>query len=115
MNPIETMQEHRGPLARIARWCAGHRKTVLVGWLVIVVGVTMGSSAAGTKWANSSSSGNTESQRATNLLQHNFPTQAGDSDQIVLHARSGKLTDAAIRTRVTPMLAKVARLPHVTG
>jgi len=115
MSPNQTQADHRGPLARIARWCIGHRKTVLVIWVVALVGVLAVSNAVGTNYANNSSSGNTESQRATDLLTHSFPAQAGDTDQIVLHARAGALADPRIRSRVVPMLAKVARLPHVTG
>jgi putative drug exporter of the RND superfamily len=115
MTPSQTQADHRGPLARVARWCAGHRKAVLVTWVVALVGVLAVSSAVGTNYANNSSSGNTDSQRATDLLKRDFPAQAGDTDQIVLHARAGKVTDPGIRSRVAPMLAKVARLPHVTG
>jgi putative drug exporter of the RND superfamily len=115
MTPEQIHAEYSGPLARIARWSAGHRKTVLVGWLVVLIGVLGASSAVGTKYANSSSSGNTESQRATDLLKRDFPAQAGDTDQIVVHATGGKVTDPQIRSRVAPMLAKVATLPHVTS
>jgi putative drug exporter of the RND superfamily len=106
--------EHRGPLARIARWSVGHRKTVLVGWLVALVAVLGVSNAVGTNYANSSSSGNTDSQRATDLLKKDFPAQSGDTDQIVFHARDGKVTDPQVRSRIAPMLAMVATLPHVT-
>ena len=115
MSPNQTQADHRGPLARIARWCIGHRKTVLATWVVALIGVLAVSNAVGTNYANNSSSGNTESQQATDLLKRDFPAQAGDTDQIVLHARTGKVTDPGIRSRVAPMLAKVARLPHVTG
>jgi RND superfamily putative drug exporter len=115
MSPDQTQANGHGPLARIARWCAGHRKTVLLSWVVVMVGVLAISSAAGTNYANNSSSGNTESQRATDLLKHSFAAQAGDTDQIVLHARTGAIADPRIRSRVVPMLAKVARVPHVTG
>ncbi|HEY3192825.1 MAG TPA: hypothetical protein VGJ61_08585, partial [Solirubrobacterales bacterium] len=93
MSTSQTQNEHRGPLARIARWSAGHRKTVLVGWLVALVAVTGVSNAVGTNYANSSSSGNTDSQRATDLLKKSFPAQSGDTDQIVFHATGGKVTD----------------------
>jgi RND superfamily putative drug exporter len=115
MTATPTPTERRGPLARMARWSAGHRKTVLVAWVVGLVAVMGISNAVGTDYANSSSSGNTESQRATDLLKRDFPAQAGDTDQIVLHATDGKVTDPAVRSRVAPMLAKVATLPHVTG
>jgi putative drug exporter of the RND superfamily len=115
MTNSQTSSERRGPLARVARWCVGHRKTVLIGWIAILVAVSVVSSAVGTSYSNDSSSGNTESQRATDLLKRDFPAQAGDTDQIVLRARDGRVTDPAIRSRVEPMLRKAAGLPHVTG
>jgi RND superfamily putative drug exporter len=115
MSPDQIHADHTGPLARIARWSTGHRKTVLVAWIIGVVAVTAISGSVGTRYANSSSSGNTESQRATDLLKRDFPAQSGDTDQIVLHATSGKVTDPAVRSQVAPMLAKVSKLPHVSG
>src|SRR3954447_3671072 len=115
MSANQMQTEHRGPLARIARFSAGHRKTVLVGWLVALVAVLGVSNAVGTNYANSSSSGNTDSQRATDLLKKNFPAQSGDTDQIVFKATDGKVTDSQVRSRIAPMLAKVASLPHVAG
>jgi putative drug exporter of the RND superfamily len=115
MTATQMQEEHRGLLARIARWCAGHRKTVVVGWVVALVAVLGVSSAVGTRYANDFSSGNTESQRATDLLEQSFPALAGDTDQIVFRASDGKVTDPAVRSQIEPMLAKVAQLPHVTG
>src|SRR5712671_1746392 len=115
MSPEQIHADHSGPLARIARWCAGHRKTVLIAWIIGVVAVTAISSSVGTQYANSSSSGNTESQRATDLLKRDFPAQSGDTDQIVFHATAGKVTDPTIQSRIAPMLNKVATLPHVSG
>jgi putative drug exporter of the RND superfamily len=115
MSPDQIHAEHSGPLARIARWSATHRKTVLIAWIVALVGVLAVSNSVGTDYANSSSSGNTDSERATNLLKRDFPAQAGDTDQIVFHATDGKVTDSAVRSQVAPMLAKVAKLPHVSG
>jgi RND superfamily putative drug exporter len=104
-----------GALARLASWSTHHRRTVVLGWVAVLV-VTLGiSNAVGTGFTTNFSLGGTESQRATDLLQRDFPAQAGDEDAIVLHARQGKVTDPAIRDRVAPVLAKVAKLPHVTG
>src|SRR5205814_7927782 len=58
---------------------------------------------------------NTDSQRAVDLLQSRFPAQAGDSDQVVFHARHGKLTDASARAAIAPVLRRIERLPHVAG
>jgi RND superfamily putative drug exporter len=103
------------PLARLARWVTQHKRRVVLGWVAVLV-IALGiSNAVGTNYTTNFSLGGTESQRATDLLKRDFPAQAGDEDAIVLHARQGKVTDAAVRDRVEPVLAKVAKLPHVTG
>jgi RND superfamily putative drug exporter len=94
-----------GPLARVARWASRHRRTVMLGWIAVLVIATGAASAIGTDYASNFSLGGTESQRATDLLKRDFPAQAGDQDAIVLHARQGEVTDQAIRRRVEPVLA----------
>src|SRR5215218_2173589 len=103
------------PLARVARFCVDHRRLVLIGWVVVVIAALAISSAVGTRYATNFSLPGTESQRTTDLLKRDFPAQAGDTDQIVFAAKQGKVTDPAVRARIAPMLAKVERLPHVTG
>ena len=115
MSSIGGQQDKLGMVARVAQWASRHRRTVVIGWLVLLIGALGLSSAVGTKFANNFSLPGTESQRAADLLKRDFPAQAGDSDQIVVAARQGTVTDAAIRSRVAPMLASVAQLPHVTG
>src|ERR1700736_6867254 len=102
-------------VARVGSWAAGHRRLVVLGWIVALVGAFGASSAVGTNYSNSFSLKGTDSQRAVDLLKRDFPAQSGDSDQIVFHARSGSVTSAAVRARVTPVLARIARLPHVSG
>jgi RND superfamily putative drug exporter len=88
---------------------------VLIGWVTALVAVLAVSSAVGTSYTNDTSNGDTESQRATDLLKRDFPTEAGDTDQIVIHASDGKISDPDVRSQVEPMLAKVSRLPHVSA
>jgi putative drug exporter of the RND superfamily len=104
-----------GLIARVGDAVARHRRAVLIGWLVLIIGALGLSSALGSKYANNFSLPGTESQRAADLLARDFPAQAGDSDQIVLGAREGTVTEAAVRSRVAPMLSAVAKLPHVTS
>src|SRR6202162_2575281 len=104
-----------GIVARVGGWAAGHRRLVLLGWIVALVGAFGASSAVGTNYSNSFSLKGTDSQRAVDLLKRDFPAQSGDSDQIVLHARSGSVTEAAVKARVAPVLGQIARLPHVSG
>ena len=105
----------RGVVARVARWTLSHRRVTVVSWLVLLVAALGASGAVGSHYSNNNSLPGTESQRATDLLSRDFPAQAGDTDQIVLHSSSGRVTDPAVRARVAPMLAQVAHLPHVTG
>jgi RND superfamily putative drug exporter len=111
-----TPQETRlGVVARLGGWAARHRRIVLLGWIVAVVGAFAASSAVGTNYSNNFSLKGTESQRAVDLLKRNFPAQSGDSDQIVFHARSGSVTAPGVQSQVAPVLAQIARLPHVAG
>jgi putative drug exporter of the RND superfamily len=102
-------------VARVARWCVEHRRRALIGWIAALVAVLGASSAIGTHSATDFALNGTQSQRAEDLLKSDFPAQSGDVDQIVFHARGGAVTDPAIRARVAPVLARIARLPHVTG
>ncbi|HEY0517584.1 MAG TPA: MMPL family transporter [Solirubrobacteraceae bacterium] len=102
-------------MARVGRWAARHRRVVVIGWIVALVGAFAASSAVGTNYSNSFSLSGTESQRAVDLLKREFPAQSGDSDQIVFNARRGSISEAAVRARIVPVLERVARLPHVSG
>jgi putative drug exporter of the RND superfamily len=104
-----------GVVARAGSWASRHRRTVLIGWIVVLVASLGISRAVGSNFSNNFSLSGTESQRATDLLKRDFPAQSGDSDQIVLYAREGRITDPAVRARVEPMLAEVASLAHVSG
>jgi putative drug exporter of the RND superfamily len=115
MSATRQSQEKLGLVARVAQWVLGRRRGVVIGWLVLLIAALGVSGALGSRFANNFSLPGTESQRAADLLARDFPAQAGDSDQIVVAARQGTVTDAAVRSRVVPMLAEVARLPHVTG
>jgi RND superfamily putative drug exporter len=115
MSSTTPQERSLGIVARVGGWAAGHRRVVLVGWIVALVGAFAASSALGTNYSNSFSLKGTDSQRAVDLLKRNFPAQSGDSDQIVFHARSGSVTAAAVQARVAPVLAQIARLPHVSG
>jgi RND superfamily putative drug exporter len=102
-------------MLRIARWTMAHRRIVLVGWIVAAVGIFALSGAIGKKTASSFTLPGTGSQHAVNLLQEKFPAQAGDSDQVVFHTRTGKLATAGNRAAIDATLTKISRLPHVTG
>jgi RND superfamily putative drug exporter len=113
---MSSVAEHseKGLVARIAVWVTGRRRAVIFGWVVLLIGALGLSGSLGTKFANNFSLPGTQSQHAADLLRQDFPAQAGDSDQIVLGARTGTVTAPAVRSRVEAMLGEVAKLPHVT-
>jgi RND superfamily putative drug exporter len=102
-------------MLKLTRWTTAHRRLVVLAWIVLAAGVLAASQTVGTHNANNFSLPNTDSQRAVDLLHSRFPAQAGDADQIVFRTRTGTLTDASTRALVTPLLTRIARLPHVTG
>jgi len=110
-------QRNSGPgvVARLGIWASGHRRTVILGWIVLLVGASVASGAVGTNFQNSFSLPGTDSQRALNLLKRDFPAQAGDSDQIVIHSLQGDVRSPAVRARIEPMLREIATLPHVSA
>ena len=100
-------------MAGFARWCFVHRKAVLAGWLIALIGFFAIGQAVGSVYSQSESLPGTDSTQALSVLQKNYPAQAGDSDQIVVQAKQGTLRSPAAEAAVTSMLARVARLPHV--
>jgi RND superfamily putative drug exporter len=112
------MRDHQhqlGAVARVAVWTTRHRGLVLTGWLVVLVVALGASRVIGTSFSNDLALPGTPSQRAADLLQREFPAQAGDQDQIVFEATRGLVTARDVRARIAPRLASVARLPHVTA
>jgi RND superfamily putative drug exporter len=102
-------------LASFARWCFVHRKAVLAVWLIALIGFFAVGQLAGATYSQNDSLPGTDSTTALQVLTTHFPAQAGDSDQIVVQAKQGTLRSPAVQAAVTSMLARVAKLPHVTS
>jgi RND superfamily putative drug exporter len=100
-------------MAAVARWCFRKRWLVLAFWLIALLVFGAADRTVGAKYANNFSLPATDSSRALDILRTQFPAQAGDSEQIVVQAKTGTLNDAETRAEVEAMLARVAELPHV--
>ena len=109
--------EQRGSrsMRTLARTCYVHRRLVLLGWIVAIVGVTALHGAVGSSYRDNFKLPHTQSFDAIRLLQRNAPKASGDTDQLVIGARQGKVTDPAIRAKAQALLAQVAELPHVSS
>jgi len=99
----------------LARWCIAHRRRVVVAWVAVAVLVTVLAHAVGPNYVTAFGLPGTDSQRALDLLKQEFPAQSGDADTIVFHTSRGTIDSAAVRTAMSPLLARVSALPHVAG
>jgi RND superfamily putative drug exporter len=99
----------------LARWCFRHRRIVLASWIVALVGLSVIHAGAGSNYKDEFKLSGTDSFDALHLLQRSAPKSSGDQEQIVVKAKNGRITDAAVRQRVESMLGQVAKLPHVAS
>jgi hypothetical protein len=63
----------RSVLGHLAGWCYDHRRVVVIGWVAVVVAVIALATAAGSRFNDNFSAGNSQSQQAQNLLAQRFP------------------------------------------
>jgi len=99
----------------LARWCIAHRRRVVLAWIAVAVLVTVASHAVGPNYVTVYSLPGTQSQLAHDLLTKDFAAQSGDADAIVFHVSRGTIDSPAVRAAITPLLARVGMLPHVSG
>jgi len=102
-------------MLKLARWSTTHRKYVVIGWIVLLLGVNALAQKVGTSYSNNFTLPHSGAQQAADLLQRSFPQQAGDRDTIVFKVSSGSVLDPAVRARMSATFAEVARLPHVAS
>src|SRR5450631_3802893 len=98
-------------LARIAGWCHDHRWRVLIIWLVALVASNVFAQMAGSAFSNNLSGGTQEVQQ---ILNANFPSQAGSPAQVVVTTNT-PITDAANAARTTRLVAALRPLSHVSA
>jgi RND superfamily putative drug exporter len=98
---------------KVTRWCIAHRGRVFLAWIAVAVIATAIAGAAGRNYATNFSLPGTESQRALDLLKHEFPSQSGDVDTIVFRVDSGTVDSPEVKGGIAKLLDKVRRDPHV--
>jgi putative drug exporter of the RND superfamily len=104
-----------GVLYRIAHFCVRRRFAVAIVWVVAAVVLVGVSHQLGDNTNDNLSLPGTNSQRATDLLTKSFPTQANGTSPIILHARSGSLTDSKYSSAVNTAASDLAKAPHVAS
>jgi putative drug exporter of the RND superfamily len=96
-----------------ATWCTGHRKTVIIGWIVALIGVGMVAGSVGSDFSEEFKLPASDSQEAFDLLKTKFPQQSGDTATIVFKADGG-VESAAVKSKMEGVFADVAKLPHIS-
>jgi RND superfamily putative drug exporter len=103
-----------GPLGRIARATFRNRGRTVLAWLAaLVVAVLLSMSFGGDFKADYSAPGS-DSKQAQNLLEDRFPSQAGDTVDVVVRADAG-VQDPATQQRVSDLLAQLGGVDHVVS
>jgi RND superfamily putative drug exporter len=97
-------------MATLARWCVRHRFIVLSAWLVVLVGLAVGSRALGSGYTSGFSLPGTESAQAQQLLNSSGTLGQSGGNIVVVHVKDGSLTDATTR-----LLGDIAKVPGVSA
>ena len=102
---------------RIAGWSAGHRKTVVIGWLLLVAAVFLGGQALGTRSLPQYDAG--QSGQAERVLNQVSPAQYnGSPEKVLIQAKKPGATfatfatDPAMRQAASQVAAALAALPR---
>ncbi|RKR86607.1 RND superfamily putative drug exporter [Micromonospora pisi] len=110
--PTETRRTE-GLLARLARFCYGRRRLVLLTWIVGVVAVSILGFGYGAAPDNDFSGGDSESAKTQELIEKHFPEQQGDTLTLAIKAEKG-IDDPVTRLKIEKVLADLAASP-ITG
>jgi len=105
-----------GILYRLGRAAVRRRRLTVVAWGLVAVGVIALAQTAGGSMSDTFEIPSTESQRALDVLEEDFPSEAGTSAQIVFAVPEDAdrtLSDPAAARAVGAALADVAAQPDV--
>jgi putative drug exporter of the RND superfamily len=105
---------HRRPLARLGAFAYRRRRSVVAAWVLAAVAVIALSSAFAGEYSADYSAHGSDSDKAQELLAERFPTEAGQTIEVVVRADGG-VADPSVRTDVERLLTEVTSVPHVIG
>jgi len=100
-------------MRRFATWCTGHRKTVILSWIVALIGVGMIAGSVGSDFSEDFKLPASDSTDAFDLLESKFPAQSGDTATIAFKAGEG-VDSPAVRKTMRGLFTEAEALPHVS-
>lgn len=101
------------PMKFLGRFAFRNRFYVIGIWLLAVIGITVISQTVGSAFSDSFSLPGTQSSKALALLGKAFPRQAGDTETIVFHVKSGTVNDPSVKNAMQAVFSQVANIPTV--
>ncbi|MFI6375673.1 MMPL family transporter [Streptomyces sp. NPDC050546] len=102
-------------MSPLARWCHRHRLAVVLVWVGLLLALGAGVGAAGNAFGNSPTSQDTDSAKATALLQQASNSAAGKSGRVVWQLKGGTVTEPAAQQKMTGTLKDIADAPGVAS
>ncbi|GAA2332800.1 hypothetical protein [Streptomyces cuspidosporus] len=102
-------------MSPLARWCHRHRLAVVLLWVGLLLALGAGVGAAGSAFGNSPTSQNTDSAKATALLERASNSAAGKSGRVVWQVGGGKVTEPAAERAMAGALDRIADAPGVAS
>src|SRR5512145_1463954 len=103
-----------GPLGRLGGVAFRNRGRVVLAWIAVMAAAVGLSSAFAGEFAADYSAPGSDSLEAQDLIEAEFPAQAGDAIDVVIRADSG-VDDPAVQAEVADLFAELAGMPHVAA
>jgi RND superfamily putative drug exporter len=103
-------------LYRLGNWTFDHRRAVVAIWVAVLIALGALAAAFGGKVSNTFTVPGTESQRALNLLNKEFPGSGGAAARIVFAAPAGHtLAEPRYRSLIVPTIRLAQQVPQSVG
>ncbi len=100
-------------MRRFATWTTGHRKTVILSWVVALIGIGALAGSVGADFSEEFRLPSSDSQEAFDLLETRFPAQSGDTATIVFKADDGVRTPR-VKHEMEQVFGEIEGLHHVS-
>jgi putative drug exporter of the RND superfamily len=97
----------------LGRSAVRRRRLVTLAWVLVAIGIFVVAQARGGETSDRFEVPGVEAQRALDMLEKRFPSEAGTSAQLVFATDSGSLSDPHAAAAVDAAVADVAAQPDV--
>ncbi len=100
-------------LGRFGRWCALHRWTVIIAWVILLVTLSVSSGVVGSGFSSQFDLPSSESTRGFDIIDQSFGgAGGGQTGSLVFRADQG-VEDPAVQSAITGYLDQIATLEDV--